>query len=81
MAHWILGSAICWPLGVMIGRRAKHYQGGVPVVPTYVRFHYDFINVEPSRAGRLAFRWWAVGSALIGGYIFARMTTDNQQVS
>ena len=33
-AHWLLGSALCWPLGVLVGRRMKHYSGGVPVVQT-----------------------------------------------
>lgn len=46
--HWLVGATLAWPLAVWVGRRMKHYQGGVPVVP-YQRFVHDFPNVEPGR--------------------------------
>lgn len=74
--HWLVGSILTWPLGVFVGRRMKHYQGGVPVVPVYNRFIHDFINVEPGRAARSHFRWWSVLTSVVGGFFFAYMTVD-----
>ena len=75
--HWLLGSALCWPIGVLVGRRMKHYQGGVPIVPTlHYRYTHDFVNVEPARASRFFFRWYAVGTAVVGGFLFAYATVD-----
>ena len=34
---WLFGSAMLWPISIAVGRRMKHYQGGVGVVP-YQRY-------------------------------------------
>ena len=73
----MIGSVLTWPIAVFVGRRAKHYQGGVPVVPSlHMRFTHDFVNIEPARAARIFFRWYALGTALLGGFMFAQMTVN-----
>ena len=73
---WALGFAIAWPVASVIGRRMRVYQGGVPVVP-YQRWVHDFPNLEPSRAGRLQFRWYSILSSGVLGFLFARYTVDS----
>jgi hypothetical protein len=63
----------------MFGRRMKHYQGGVPVVP-YQRFVHDFPNLDPSRHARQTFRRWAGLFSVAAGYMFARFTVNPQQL-
>ena len=76
----MLGSVLAWPVAVLVGRRAKHYQFGVPVVPTlHSRFSHDFVNVEPAKASRSFFRWYAVGTSILMGFAFAWCTVDNRQ--
>ena len=68
---------LSWPLAVAVGRRMKHYQGGVPVIPgNHMRFTHDFVNIEPALASRQFFRWYAFGTALLAGYLFAQYTVD-----
>ena len=76
--NFLIGAGLSWPLAVAVGRRMKHYQGGVPVVPgLHTRFTHDFINVEPARASRQFFRWYAISTALVCGYLFAYLTVDS----
>lgn len=44
--NFLVGAALTSPFAVWVGRRAKHYQGGVPIVPQ-PRWVFDFINVDP----------------------------------
>jgi len=68
--HMMIGSVLTYPFAVFIGRRARTYGGGVPVVP-YQRWVHDFPNVEPARKARLAFRFACIGTCLLGGHLFA----------
>ena len=70
----MLGSALSIPFAVAIGRRMKHKQGGVPIVPQQ-RFVHDFPNLEPGRAARLNFRWYYYGTMIVTGYVFAQFMT------
>ena len=55
----------------------KHYQGGVPVIPgNHMRFTHDFVNIEPAKASRQFFRFYAFGTAILCGYLFAQYTVD-----
>ena len=72
--NWAIGTAISWPLAVLIGRRMKRFKGGVPVVPMQ-RFNEDWPNVQPATHARRTFYYWGFGSALIMGYGFAKLFT------
>ena len=73
--NWMTGSLLFWPVACIIGRRAKRFQTGVPIVP-YQRFIHDFPNLEPIKQSKKTFRWWSIGSAFVFGYFFAQHTTD-----
>ena len=74
--HMIIGGVLAYPLAIAFGRRMRTYQGGVPVVP-YQRFIHDFPNVEPARAGRLAFRMGCLGFCAMAGFVFAKYTVHD----
>ena len=80
VCHWMLGSALFWPFAVLIGRRAKHNRGGVPVYPVQ-RFVEDWPRVEPTRIARKAFAWWSIGSSLVAGYLFAKYWMNDKVMS
>ncbi len=69
--HWALGSALFWPVAVLIGRRMKRFKGGVPVVPQQ-RFNEDWPNVQPATLARRTFYYWGFGSSIAFGYVFAK---------
>lgn len=73
--NFLIGATLTWPLGVWVGRRARHYQGGVPIVP-YNRYVHDFPNLEPTRMAKRAFRKYHFLMCAIGGTLFAYMTVD-----
>ena len=75
MLNWILGSALAWPVAAAFGRRMKTSKGGVPAVRLN-RWVHDFPQPEPGRSSRLIFRYYAVGSCAILGYLFAKQVTD-----
>ena len=50
-------------------------------MPTYTRWIDWGMSVEPGRAARMHFRWWSTLTCIVGGYIFARMTVDSQQIA
>jgi len=77
--HWLVGASLCWPVGVVIGRRMKSYQGGVPVVP-YQRFVHDFPNLEPITQSSKTFRLWSLGVCVTLGYWIAKYTVNPQQM-
>jgi hypothetical protein len=43
------------------------------------RFVHDFINLEPSRASRMAFRNYFTLTMVVSGVTFAYLTTDSSQ--
>ena len=75
MVNWLVGSALAWPVAAAIGRSMKTTKGGVPAVRLN-RWVHDFPQPEPGRTSRLIFRYYAVGSCLLLGYVFARQVTD-----
>jgi hypothetical protein len=78
LVNFGIGYMLTWPLAVWVGRWAKSYQGGVPVVP-YQRFVHDFPNVEPAALARKTFRWWFIGTCVAGGLLFANYTVSKDQ--
>jgi predicted nucleic acid-binding protein len=44
--NFVIGCVLTSPFAIWVGRRSKHYQGGVPIVPQQ-RWIHDFINVDP----------------------------------
>ena len=50
-----VGCVLSVPLAIMIGRRAKHYQGGVPIIH-YPQWNIGFMNVDPTYAAKKYFR-------------------------
>ena len=75
MCNWMLGSALAWPVATAIGRSMKTSKGGVPAVRLN-RWVHDFPQPEPGRSSRLIFRYYAVASCALIGYVFARQVTD-----
>ena len=73
--HFLIGSLLTWPLGVVVGRWSQKTQGGVPRVPIN-RFIHDFINLDPTHYARRRFRRFFVGTCVAGGMLFAFLTTD-----
>lgn len=69
---------LSWPVGVVIGRRMKHTSGGVPWYPVQ-RFVDDFPNVEPSRHARKTFFFWSVGTAVVLGYLLAKVHANTSK--
>ena len=59
----------------MIGRYNKVSRAGVPVVHQN-RFVHDFPKLDPGRAARHYFRWYAFGSSLVAGLLFAQLITN-----
>lgn len=70
---------LTWPLGVMVGRRAKYSSGGVPMVPLN-RFVHDFPNLDPSHYARKIFRRYWFLTCSLGGVLFAYWSTDLRYV-
>jgi hypothetical protein len=66
-----------WPVAVLLARRSKVSQGGVPVVP-YNQFVHDFINVEPGAYARKRFNRTFYGTIFLGGFLFAMATVDHR---
>ena len=79
--NWLIGGLLFWPLGVMVGRRMKRTQFGVPLPATNTRMIDSFINVEPSRVARETFGFWSVLTCIAGGYLFARQTVDPNEIN
>ena len=77
--YWVVGGMLFWPVACVIGRRAKVYQGGVPVVPQQ-RFIHDFPNVDPTHRSKRTFRTWSFWSACLVGYLFANHMSDNRKL-
>ena len=74
----MLGGLLFWPLGVLVGRRMKRTQFGVPAGAVNTRMIDAFISVEPSRVARETFSWYSVLTCVLGGYAFARLTVDSR---
>ena len=72
-----IGAILSWPIGVWVGRRMCRTSGGVPAVPMN-RFLYDFINLEPTKFTRSTFRFYWLGTMVVGGFLFAHMTVDDK---
>ena len=70
-----IGATLTAPFAVWLARRMKRYQGGVPAVP-YLKYGYDFVNLDPGYYSRKAFRFYFFGLCLAGGYMFASYTVD-----
>ena len=79
MWYWMAGGMLFWPVACMIGKRAKRYQTGVPVVPQQ-RFIHDFPNVDPTTRARTAFRFNSFWSAALFGFCFAQYMSDNRKI-
>ena len=75
--NFITGAVIFWPVAAMIGRRMKRTTGGAPMIP-YQRFIHDFPNLEPARQSKMTFYWWAFGSSMFAGFVFAHSVTDKR---
>jgi len=73
--NWFFGFALAWPLAVLIARLATRFQTGVPIVP-YQRYIHDFPNTDPVNASKKTFRFWALLSSTVAGFVFAKMNTD-----
>jgi hypothetical protein len=78
--NFVIGALLTWPLAVLVGRRWKRTQGGVPAVP-FQRFIHDFPIVEPTYMARRSFDWGFRLTCISGGLMFAFMTTDKRQMS
>lgn len=78
LVHWAFGAVITWPLAVLVGRRMKVTQGGVPQYPLQ-KYVPDFINVEPAHLARKKFNKGFYGTMFVGGLLFA-FTTMNQRM-
>ena len=50
-------------------------------MPTYTRWIDWGMSVEAGRAARMNFRWYSTLTCIVGGYIFAYMTVDGQQIA
>jgi len=75
LINWILGCAIFWPVGVLVGRRAKISSTGVPVVPMN-RYVTQYPNTEPMFAAWKRFRKFSYFTTLTLGAVFAWYRTD-----
>jgi hypothetical protein len=80
MVNAMIGGVLTAPFAVWVGRRAQRYQGGVPIVPQQ-RWVHDFPNVDPGHQTKRTFRWWFLGSCILGGIAFAYATTSTNQKS
>ena len=73
--NWLFGTALAWPVAVVVGRRMKHTAGGVPAFPIQ-RFVDDFPNLEPGRHARKTFFFWSTLTCVGLGYVFAKTVCD-----
>lgn len=53
--NMVVGSIFSVPLGIMVGRRAKRFQGGVPIIH-YPQWNIQFLNLDPTYAAKKYFR-------------------------
>jgi len=71
-----IGAVLTSPFAVWIARRMQRNQGGVPSVP-YLKYGYDFVNLDPGHFTRKTFRFYFASVCFIGGYLFASYTVDS----
>lgn len=77
LVNFCVGGVLSWPLAVIIGRRMKRTQGGVPAYPLQ-RLVHDFANVEPTWWARKTFNQGFRATIVVGGFLFAYFTTDTR---
>jgi hypothetical protein len=75
-----VGAAATYPLALVIGRRAQHYQGGVPAIPV-ARWVDEWPNVHANRTTNRFFRRYAGVSMVLGGFTFASYMADDSRLN
>lgn len=75
----VIGSIITAPFAVYVARRMQRTQGGLPTVP-FMKYGYDFVNLDPGHHTRKVFRFYFFGLCLAGGYLFASYTVHQNQL-
>ena len=77
--NWMWLAVLLWPAAILMGRRARHYQGGVPVVP-YQRFIHDWPNMKPGHQSQKWFWRYFSGTLVIGGGLIAYFITNDDML-
>ena len=78
--NFIVGGIMAWPLAIIIGRRATHYQGGVAVVP-YKRWIHNHPNCHPNVTTKKFFNRYSRGTMALSGFLFAYYFTNDSQLN